>query len=354
MQQPVGLISRGIYGEIIPPPFHYGINPEKAIDDLATAVKNSTGEELHRPTRGKSRIGLERLAALYTHQRRLSQALAGEMENDPQAKALHLLLENCEPLSLRPLFLDELHHLSFVPVMQRGEGSSWYVGVQGRGRFHQFTADSIADAYAIAQGIYNKWVEEEEKDWHRQMGKVMEQLTPDAHTLFWEVNLSSQKKADVAPEYRLERWGGHGQYALWLPNKQFFSFSAHTLPMAALYTKAMLLQKKDLVLPPITPAQLHETLKQVLPEINQSGTAMFVCGEIVVNVQPERITLHKRGAKTEQIGFLQGKRDGSIALYLQDASKRSPKLKTSLSLPAEWSQGDRLRTYVLWAFYSLL
>ena len=343
--------KRGLYNEIIPPPLFGGADPEQAINELAQAVAQKTGAALHRPQRGKSRAGLEQLAALYVHQKRLVAALAGE-NTEPMAMAIRILVEDAgEPLSLRPAFLDNIHHLSFVPLLQKA-GGAWRVGIPGRGKHQVIAAASCAEAFLQAQRLYNTWVEEENKIWHGKMKEAAGKITPDVLALVWELQLRCHGEVAVAPDYRFERWGGHGQYALWLPSQQFFAFTAASPQQAALYMRVMAAQK-GLSFAPATSGQVQELLRAVLPPVVQAEGNRYVAGELVAQLESHRITIRRRG-QPEGVGYTQIRHGVAEAFRQGESQRQAPRLLRQLAFPAEWNAAERQALAVLWSLYSWL
>lgn len=343
--------KRGLYNEIIPPPLFGGVEPEQALSELAHAVVQKTGAALHQPQRGKSRAGLEQLAALYVHQKRLVEALAGA-STEPIGTAIRVLVEEVgESLSLRPVFLDNIHHLSFVPVLQKA-GGAWRIGIPGRGKNQVIAAGSCVEAFLQAQSLYNTWLEEENKIWQGKMKEAVGKMTPDVLALMWEVQLRFHDGVALTPDYRFERWGGHGQYALWLPNRQFFAFTAASAHQAAMYMRVLAAQK-DLSFSLPTSSQIQELLRAVLPSVAQAEGNRYVAGEVAAQLETHRITIRRRG-QPEEVGYTQIRHGVAETFQQGTRERRAPRLARQLAFPAGWNAAERLGVAVLWSLYSWL
>ncbi len=117
--------ERGPYGEIVPPSLAVGMT-------------------------------LDNLGLVYVHQRRLRQAIAGELDDDVARDLYQAVVVEGEPLSLRPLGQEEYDLCSFAPVLQRVEGDRWRVGVVGQGRTREIMAPP-GRVVELVQGFFVEW-----------------------------------------------------------------------------------------------------------------------------------------------------------------------------------------------------
>ncbi len=118
--------ERGPFGEIVPPSLVAGMPMGEALDNL----------------------GL-----VYVHQRRLRQAIAGELDEAEARDLYRAVVVEGERLSLRPLGQEERAFSTFAPVLQRIEGERWRVGVAGQGRTREITAP-LGRVVELAQGVF--------------------------------------------------------------------------------------------------------------------------------------------------------------------------------------------------------
>jgi hypothetical protein len=171
MTQTVDEFERGPYGEIHPPPLVAGLHPDEVLDemvrDFEMTVSDLPGEELE---------ALRNLGLVYAHQRRLRQAIAGELMYDPDARALYeAVVVRGEPVSLRPLGQEDLAFAGFAPVLQRVEGAPsinfapasrgtgqalWRIGLEGHGQTTVIAAGASC-VVRQAQQIYADWSDAE-------------------------------------------------------------------------------------------------------------------------------------------------------------------------------------------------
>ncbi len=117
--------ERGPYGEIVPPSLAVG-------------------------------MPLDNLGLVYVHQRRLRQAIAGELDEAEARDLYQAVVVEGERVSLRPLGQEECVLSSFAPVLQCIEGDCWRVGVAGQGRTRDITAPP-GRVVELAQGVFVEW-----------------------------------------------------------------------------------------------------------------------------------------------------------------------------------------------------
>ncbi|MCP4427224.1 MAG: hypothetical protein GY803_22275, partial [Chloroflexi bacterium] len=210
-------------------------------------------------------------------------------------------------------------------------------------------AGSLAEAYVKAQAIYNKWSEVESQKWQSEMKTAVKKLMPDMSALVWEIQLRRHNKVDVGGSFRLERWGGHGQYALWLPSKTYFPYTASNLHQASMFLRAMINQQKlPLTDPPLQIVEKH--LKSVLPTVSRGQGRTYLTGEMLVSVTNQRIEVFNRHKLDKKIGYVQLRR-GVGEAYKNNRRMDKFKLVRRLAFPEGWKSQTRLDIAILWAFY---
>lgn len=240
--------NRGAHNEIIPPNLACGLTPDEAIARLADAVRKKTGKEMAQPRRGRSGEGLLRLSASHAHAENLMRALRGELPT-PEGMALRVFVDLIgEPLSLRPLYLEDLHLKTFVPVFQRADtsGELWRVGVEGQGR-SQLIPGNCADAFRQAQELYITWAQAEEEKLATWLKKQIAAKPLPMHALYWWLRLDKHKKVRLCNKFNLEQWGAHSTYAL-RTQEGLYLLHASSGRLAARY--AYVLVQRHLTAPP--------------------------------------------------------------------------------------------------------
>jgi hypothetical protein len=150
--------SRGPYEEILPPPLIAGTTPEEAIKrlikaSLARGVKASISKT------GLSSKRLRYIALLHHHQLRLRETIAGHTQSVVEQALYAAVIQQRQPLSLRPLTLEKLQFATFAPAVTHLGGDRWRVGVLGHGRLETFAKSNASRAIEHAQGLYLAWVE---------------------------------------------------------------------------------------------------------------------------------------------------------------------------------------------------
>ena len=257
--------SRGEFGEIFPPPLTIGLSPEEAIDHLVKASEQTPSPITRVPSRGHSRDGLTNLGLLYVHQVNLARAIAGELNEDSDAAALHrLVVTEGEPLSLRPLGCERLWWATFAPVLQRvsSRRPTWRVGLPSRGRCQTFEA-ALTNVIPTAQQFYVDWSMAEEARWDTWLKKRLPQVQPAYQQLVWEADLTTSDtlSAELSQDYFLERLGKHSTYRLTTPQGERILEAAS--PNRALRLATVLLHQQQAPLPSYPLEQVRTALQRL-------------------------------------------------------------------------------------------
>ena len=146
--------SRGPHGEIFPPPLVAGASPEEALREMV-------GGDIYERMEPAERKAFYGEALLYIHQQNLRRALAGEMADDPDADALcWAVVQQGEPMSLRPLGMEEMEFKTFAPVLRRVGDDRWQVGIPDDGH-HVILIGDAPSVLRQAQQLYVAWAEAE-------------------------------------------------------------------------------------------------------------------------------------------------------------------------------------------------
>lgn len=208
---------RGPYGEIFPPPLLVGVDPDQALAELERASEELGSPIVNMPGRGRSRDGMYNLALLRAHQLRLRAAIAGHMMDDPDARDLHeAVAVQGEPMSLRPMGLEDLSFAGFAPVLQRIEGDRWRVGVEGHSKTAGIVA-SLPEVVAKAQSVYVAWSDDDDVQWEGRIGRALKRMP---HLLFhdlWAAQFQRDGVWDRGGGFRLQALRGHGTCRLETP-----------------------------------------------------------------------------------------------------------------------------------------
>ena len=203
----------GPYGEILPPPLIAHTTPE---DALARLVADAGGQ-VHVPKRGRSLEGMYNVALVYAHQLRLREVLAGRYTLDVEAALYRAVMEEGQPLSLRPPTLEDLALDTFAPVLAYLGEHQWRVGLPGHGRTAVFTEPDPAQAVAQAQDLYAQWCEEDERAFLEAGRRAMRRHPRHLFHEYWLWVLETQGEWVRGGGYRLVWHGRHNEMDLWTP-----------------------------------------------------------------------------------------------------------------------------------------
>jgi hypothetical protein len=285
------LFDRGPYGEIIPPPLIHGATPDEAIAQLATAVKQQSGVEMDQPRSGRSGEGLLRLSAAYVHAQNLLKALRGELWT-ADAIALRVFVEQGgEPISLRPLYLDDLHFQSFTPIFQR-EGHTanlWRVGLADQGKT-KLIEGACAEAFAQAQATYAQWAAQEEEKLNAWLKEKIAGTPTNVYVICWQMQLEQTGLVDLQTDCRLEHWGKHSTYALITP-KGLRILRTSSNELAAKYACTIMSKRLP---PPPSPKQVIDALLTKIPRPEKEGDQWRVNGAVVRFLSADRASASHR------------------------------------------------------------
>ena len=147
--------KRGPYGEILPPPFLEGINPDTELDKLLDLLGEDESPELDEATHHFYLA----MAVQMAQARRLCEVLEGRWSIDPVADALcQAVMTNGEKLSLRALGTEDQTWNEFAPVFWVTRDAyyfpRWHFGLEEHGVSELLRADTASEALAKAQRRY--------------------------------------------------------------------------------------------------------------------------------------------------------------------------------------------------------
>jgi len=152
----------GPYGEIYPPPFLSHVTPEDAWRRFS-AFSASIGAPLDGPQNDAEKPIWYNLAAIYCHQMRLREVIAGTAENETiEESAIRLAVQHGYSMSIRPLGSENSDPKTFAPILTRLEDDLWRIGAPDNGRTLIFDA-TPADVIERAQHLYTEWKNEEDE-----------------------------------------------------------------------------------------------------------------------------------------------------------------------------------------------
>lgn len=330
--------ARGPYGEILPPNFAYGVNPHDAVEQLAQAVKAETGEDMDRPQHGKSGQGLLRIAAAFVHSQNLIRALRGELITT-DALLIRVFVEQVgEPISLRPLYLDDLYHQTFVPVFARegDDPTTWRIGRPGEGKTRLLKGD-CPTAFAEAKRLYTQWAEEEESHFATWLKEKTGAVRDNVHVLMWALQLAAKQRATIMDGFNLEHWGSHSTYGLITP-KGTRLLKASSDELAAKYTYVVL--QKSLTRPP-EPQEVIDAILTYIPapqKANGNSLQWRVNGATLEIVNPNK-TVMTYGTDKYEVNTRQ---------HVTEVVKNGRRWR-EIEWPTNWTnEADRRRVLIPW------
>jgi hypothetical protein len=201
--------TRGPYGEIFPPPLGVsGLDPDEALDMLAMDSGSESGPA-PMPTRGKRRVGMVNLAVFHIHQQTLKGVLGGQWGDDPDEEAIYkAVVENGEPMSLRPLGFESLYFSSFAPVLKRVEGDRWRVGLPGFGK-DLLIEGTPPEVLENAWATFAKWSDEEETHLTRTLDKLLSAFPQSINHEVWGITMRMGQAAILGEAAGVEWLGKH-------------------------------------------------------------------------------------------------------------------------------------------------
>ena len=343
--------SRGPDGEVFPPPLVSGVGPEEALALLEQDARVNGNRITHVPKRGQSRQGMYNLAMLYVHQRNLKLALAGRLMDDADGRALYeSIVEQGDPLSLRPIGMETLYFSTFAPVFRRIEEHRWRVGLPDRGRTASITGEA-GEALERAWAMYIEWCQDESERFATAVDELLKTGNADQslNHEYWEF-LLRQGQVEIAHGVSVERMGKHSIYRLTTPRGQRI-FKAGSPGRATRIAEAVARQAKaDLRYPTAREVLGVLTTATGIPTPVQTGTTWTI-GEAEARWEDSgnRLVLIARGDSRYALVRRRG------AVFLVRRAGRSRK-KTTLAQTAlapnviQWLQQDTGRlVFLVWA-----
>jgi len=209
----------GPYGEIFPLPLLAGMTAEEALEQL---VKDSAemGHPFDPPSRGQYVDEMVFRGQCHVHQQRLPKAMAGEMDDVPEATALQqAVMDLGHKMSLRPFGMEILEYASFAPVLQYLGDDQWQVGLEEHGRVRTFEVDDPAKAVKVAQRIFKKWADEDDDGWMDMAKEAMERYPRSLFHHFWAhlIRHSEDREWNRGGGYVLHLQDNHYRFRLALP-----------------------------------------------------------------------------------------------------------------------------------------
>jgi len=207
----------GPYDEIYPLPLLAGMTPEEALKQL---VEDSTamGHPFVPPTRGQYVEEMHFRGQCHVHQQRLPKAMAGEMDDVPEAAALRqAVMELGHRMSLRPLGMEILKYSSFAPVLQYLGDDRWQVGLKGEGRVQSFEATDPAEAIKAAQQVFKRWADQDDEKWMEAAEKATDRFPRSLFHHYWAAQIREDKVWERGGDITLHLQDNHDRFRLELP-----------------------------------------------------------------------------------------------------------------------------------------
>jgi len=208
--------GRGPDGEILPPLLVYDLTTEEMVARLV-ADNAALGAMVRVPQRGHSREGLEDVAQVYAQQLRLREVLTGKCRDEMEQILYQAVTVEREPLSLRPLGLEDLTFVSFAPVLQRLSHFGWRVGLPERGRVEEFETRDPGQALSRAQALYVAWCADEDARFDQAVQTLLEAYPVSLFHDFWLKELERSGQWDRGGGFHLRMLGHHDTQQLETP-----------------------------------------------------------------------------------------------------------------------------------------
>ncbi len=239
---PVIKFTRGKYNEIFPPMLVQHITEQEAIKRLVDD-NAKIGNVLKLPKFGFSFGGTVVHALQYAHHMHLREVLAGECEDIVESELYEAVTGRGEPLSLRPVGLEERYFDAFAPVLRcltprnlnsAGRSASggnaghsaersasgvlkWQVGVKDHGRVEILKESDPAKAVAEAQRFYADWAALDDEDFDSQIQAVLAVLPPSVMHDFWHAEMARDELWEYGGGFAIRPRGNHRVLELYLP-----------------------------------------------------------------------------------------------------------------------------------------
>jgi len=346
--------ERGPYGEIFPPPLVAGVDPDEALDKLAKDSAAMGSPITDMPTRGRSRQGMYNLALVYVHQLRLRDAIAGQLQGDPDARDLYqaVVLEG-EPMSLRPLGMEALTFSTFAPVLQHVGENRWRIGVEGQGKTTVFDAP-LDQVIAQAQAAYVKLSDADDEDWDDKISQALKRVPRLLAHEYWAWRFHQDGMWNRGGGFHLTALRGHGTVRLDLPNG---SRILNTSRIRAVHMTDALARRARLEYPWPDPGDIIEWLTDRGVPLVDTESEPWEIGEFkVVWKLPASAML---GTDDRRYFLLVKKRGGELTLHPasrngQRPNKRKKLASTVLGPQARVFLGDEIGRVALtmWAVWA--
>ena len=209
----------GPYGELFPLPLLAGMTPEEALDKL---VEDSAkmGHPFEPPSRGQYVEEMKFRGQCHVHQQRLPKAMAGQMDDVPEAAALrHAVMDLRHKMSLRPFGMEILAYASFAPVLQYLGDNRWQVGLKEHGRVQTFETPDPAKAIKVGQRLFKEWADEDDDGWMDMANEAMEKYPRSLFHHCWAHQIRHETRSwDRGGGYVLHLQDNHYRFRLDLPS----------------------------------------------------------------------------------------------------------------------------------------
>ena len=319
------LFETGPYGEVFPFPLTGGLEPDDALEQLSQDSA-AMGSPIKMPTRGKSLDGMYSLAMLYVHQLRLRQALAGELEELPEAVALRqIVMEQHQLMSLRPLTM-EYQDYGFAPVLHFTEDGKWVVGQEDVGRLEvTFEEEDPCQAMARAQALFKTWAESDDERWLDATKKVTNEHARSLFHEYWAYRLRQNEEWDRGDGFGLRLLGRHSHYMLETPRgPRVISMSA---VKAAHLCDAL---ARHASVAPVFPAstEVMEWLTELgvpFPSYTTDDASHWTIGNVQVEMQREQGRIVMMGGDQQAYVLLPRRQKRQRELVLVSAGQKGKK-----------------------------
>ena len=328
MKQTVIGFERGHYGEIFPPPLVAGVDPDEALNKLAEDSAAMGSPITDMPTRGRSRQGMYNLALVYVHQLRLREAVAGQLQDDPDARDLYqAVVIGGEAMSLRPLGMEALVFSTFAPVLQRVGEDRWRIGVEGQGKTLVFNA-SLDEVIAQAQAAYVKLSDTDDNDWDDKTGKALKRVPRLLAHEYWAWRFHQDGVWDRGGGFHLTALRGHGTVRLDLPNG---SRILNTSRIRAVHMTDALARRAKLEYPWPDPGDIIEWLTAQGVSIVDTESTPWEIGKFKVVWKPPASAI--LGTEDKRFFLVVTKR-GELTLHPSSVNGKRPNKRKKLAATA--------------------
>jgi hypothetical protein len=351
--------ERGPDGEILPIPLVAGVDPDEALDRLVEAARER-GDVIDVPTKGHALEGMYRLALLFAHQQRLKQVFAGKLLDDPDGQALYeAVVENRQPMSLRPLGLEHLRFMSFSPVLQRVGDDTWRVG-SPEGKHEVITTGEPGEALVRAWAIYTAWSDADDDEWRRRLEQALESRPPSFFHLVWGLQMRADEllSTSIAAGLTLTALGKHTHYQVMGEDQGGRIFTAGSPERAARIAHAVAATMGLEIYWP-TPQEAKEALLTIpdLPAFEPDGDNRWTIGANLKAAWLNRdntwaVVQHREGTQWALL------RRGPGLEFLEIQENR-PKGKPLVATPVEGTLGEWAgiaegrEALLMWALHKL-